>query len=93
MNKLYNYYSENNTSDIMSIFNEEQTNIITSTICLNYSIDNIDKTIDDIYKTVRKTKLQDRKDEVLSLLKNSTVDNKLELEKELSDILISLSKI
>lgn len=93
INKLYNYYSENNTSDIMSIFNEEQTNIITSTICLNYSIDNIDKTIDDIYKTVRKTKLQDRKDEILSLLKDSTVDNKLELEKELSDILISLSKI
>lgn len=93
INKLYNYYLENSNADIMGIFNEEETNIITSTICLNYNIDNIDKTIDDIYKTVRKIKLQDRKEEILIALKESKMEDKEQLEKELSEILISLSKI
>ncbi len=91
--KLYEYYESNSNNDIMAIFEEDEMNIITSTICLNYSIDNIDKTIDDIYKTVKKTKLLDRKQEILEKLKENQVEGKEELEKELSDILISLSKI
>ena len=60
----------------------------------DYGIDDIEKAIDDIIQSYEKERLNQRKFEILELLENPTEENqKKELEKELSDIIIRLAKI
>ena len=60
----------------------------------DYELDDIEKAIDDIMQSYEKEKLNDRKFEILELL-DSEIDKekKKQLEKELNDIIIKLSKI
>ena len=94
--KLYEEF-ENGNSNINSIIDkltEEQQNYITMLMAEDYGIDDVEKAIDDIIQSYEKEKLNQRKFEILELLENPTEDNqKKELEKELSDIIIRLAKI
>ena len=94
--KLYEEF-ENGNSNINSIIDkltEEQQNYITMLMAEDYGIDDVEKAIDDIIQSYEKEKLNQRKFEILELLENPTEENqKKELEKELSDIIIRLAKI
>ena len=93
---LYSYYENElyKSMDIFQLFSsEEDLNILSSTICLEYTNENIGKIIDDISKAIRKNKLQQRKLEITQLLSSGNVENANILEKELSDILIEIKKI
>ena len=94
--KLYEEF-ENGNSNINSIIDnlsEEEQNHITMIMAEDYGIDDVEKAIDDIIQTYEKDKLNERKLEILELLENPTEENqKKELEKELSDIIIRLAKM
>lgn len=92
--RLFEYYESNNkVKDIVSLFTDEnEINIISSTICLDYNTNGIEKIVNDIYKTLKKNKLEKRKKDILEKLKQQEVENKKELEIELSNILIDLNK-
>jgi len=92
--KLFDYYETNNkVKDIVTIFSEEEDiNIISSTICLDYNTKGVEKIVNDIYKTLKKNKLEKQKYEILNKLKEENTENKQELELELSKILIDLNK-
>ena len=80
--------------DIFQLFSsEEDLNILSSTICLEYTNENIGKIIEDISKAIRKNKLQQRKTEITELLAKGNSEDASLLEKELSDILIEIKKI
>ncbi len=95
--KLYSFYENeyNANIDIVSLFkNDEEIQIVTSTICLEYSIDNINKIINDLYKNIQKNKLENEKSEILNKLKQENIkDKQQELEKQLSQILIKINKL
>ena len=60
----------------------------------DYEIDDLEKAIDDIMQVYQKEKINNRKFEILELLEKTTDSNeKKELEKELSNIIIMLAKI
>ena len=60
----------------------------------DYEIEDIEKAIDDIMQSYEKDKLNNRKFEILELLeKINDINEKKELEKELSNIIIMLAKI
>ena len=94
--KLYEEF-ENGNSNINSIIDkltEEQQNYITMLMAEDYGIDDVEKAIDDIIQSYEKERLNQRKFEILELLESQTEENqKKELEKELSDIIIRLAKI
>ena len=57
-------------------------------------IENLEKAIDDIMQSYEKDKLDKRKFEILELLeKTNDINEKKELESELSNIIIRLAKI
>ena len=60
----------------------------------DYGIEDLEKAIDDIIQAYKRDKLNNKKLEILELLEQ-TSDNeeKRKLEKELSDIIITLAKI
>ena len=60
----------------------------------DYEITDIEKAIDDVVQAYEREKLNTRKFEILDLLdKNLENDQKKELEKELSNIIITLARI
>ena len=60
----------------------------------DYEIENLEKAIDDIMQSYEKDKLDKRKFEILELLeKTNDINEKKELESELSNIIIRLAKI
>lgn len=94
--KLYEEL-ENGNSNINGIIDEleqEEQNQITMIMADDYEINDLEKAIDDLIQTYQKEKLNNRKFEVLELLEKTTnTDQKKELEKELSNIIIRLAKI
>ena len=94
--RLYEEF-ENGNSNINSIIDklsEDEQNHITSIMAEDYGLENLEKAIDDIIQAYEKEKLNERKLEILELLeKENEIENKKELEKELSDIIIRLAKI
>ena len=73
---------------------EEEQNHITEIMADDYGIDDVEKAIDDIMQSYEKDKLNNRKLEILELLEgNLEANQKKELEKELSDVIIRLAKI
>lgn len=94
--KLYEEFEKGNSNinSIIDMLGEEEQNHITEIMADDYEIDNVEKAIDDIMQSYEKDKLDYRKFEILQLLEgNLEANQKKELEKELSEIVIRLAKI
>ena len=94
--KLYEEFEKenNNINSILDNLSEEEQNHITAILADDYEIDNIEKAIDDIMQSYEKDKLNERKFEIIELLETNIEDEqKRDLEKELSNIIIRLAKI
>ena len=94
--KLYEEFQKGNSNinSIIDNLEQEEQNQITMIMAEDYEIENYEKAIDDIMLSYEKEKINNRKFEILELLEQIT-DNeeKKRLEKELSDIIITLAKI
>lgn len=94
--KLYEEFEKGNSNinSIIDMLEEEEQSHITEIMADDYEIDDVEKAIDDIMQNYEKEKLNDRKFEILGLLEqNLNLDEKKNLERELSDIIIKLAKI
>ena len=94
--KLYEQFEKGNSNinGILDNLSEEEQNHITSILADDYEIDDIEKAIDDIMQSYEKDKLNERKFKIIEILETTLEDNqKKELEKELSNIIIRLAKI
>ena len=93
---LYEEFEKGNSNinSIIDNLGQEEQNQITMIMADDYEIDNIEKAIDDIIQAYQKERLNNRKIQILELLENTTdINNKKELERELSNIIIMLAKI
>ena len=94
--KLYEEFEKGNSNinGILDNLSEEEQNHITAILADDYEIGDIEKAIDDIMQSYEKDKLNERKFKIIELLETNSDDNqKKELEKELSNIIIRLAKI
>ena len=94
--KLYEEFEKGNSNinGIIDKLEQEEQNHITMIMAEDYEIEDLEKAIDDIIQTYEREKLNFRKIEILEQLENTTDSNeKKELEKELSNIIIMLAKI
>ncbi len=94
--KLYEEFEKGNSNinSIIDMLGEEEQNHITAIMADDYEIDDVEKAIDDIMQSYERDNLNNRKLEILELLDgNLEADQKKELEKELSSIIIRLAKI
>lgn len=94
--KLYEEFEKGNSNinSIIDMLGEEEQNHITEIMADDYEIEDIEKAIDDIMQSYEKDKLNDRKFEILGLLEgNLEANQKKDLEKELSEIIIKLARI
>ena len=96
--KLYEEFEKGNSNinSILDKLDEEEQSHITMIMADDYEIDkeNIEKAIDDIMQAYQKEKLNERKFQILELIEESTdINQKKDLEKELSEIIIMLAKI
>lgn len=94
--KLYEEFEKGNSNinGIIDNLEQEEQNQITMIMAEDYEIEDLEKAIDDIMKSYEREKLNNRKIEVLELLdQTSNSEEKKELEKELSNIIIMLAKI
>lgn len=94
--KLYEEFEKGNSNinSVIDTLEEEEQNHITEIMADDYEIDDVEKAIDDILQGYERDKLNSRKFEILELLEETVdVDQKRELEKELSEIIIRLAKI
>ncbi len=94
--KLYEEFEKgnNNINGIMDNLEETQQNHITSILADDYEIDDIEKAIDDVIQSYEKDKINERKFQILELLETDLeTEQKKELERELSNIIIRLAKI
>ena len=94
--KVYEEFEKGNSNinAIIDNLEEEEQNHITMIMAEDYGIEDIEKAIDDIIQSYEKEKLTDRKYEILELLENEEKqDEKKDLERELNEIIIKLSKI
>lgn len=94
--KLYEEFEKGNSNinGIIDNLDQEQQNQITMIMAEDYEIEDLEKAIDDIIQAYKRDKLNNRKLEILELL-DQTSDNEenKKLEKELSDIIITLARI
>ena len=94
--KLYEEFEKGNSNinGIIDELDQEEQNQITMIMADDYEIDNLEKAIDDIIQVYQKEKLNNRKFEILELIDQATDENqRKELEKELSNIIIRLVSI
>ena len=93
--KLYEEFEKGNSNinGIIDELKQEEQNQITMIMADDYEIDDLEKAIDDLIQTYQREKLNNRKFEILELLETTDLNQKKELEKELSDIIIRLAKI
>ncbi len=94
--KLYEEFEKGNSNinSIIDILKDEEQNHITEIMADDYEIEDVEKAIDDIIQSYEKDKLNERKFEILGILEeNIEANQKKELERELSDIIIRLAKI
>ena len=94
--KLYEEFEKGNSNinGIIDELDQEEQNQITMIMADDYEIDDLEKAIDDIIQTYQKEKLTNRKFEILELMEQTTDENqKKELERELSNIIIRLASI
>lgn len=94
--RLYEEFEKGNSNinSIIDTLSEEEQNHITSIMVNDFEIKDYEKAIDDILKNYEREKLNERKLEILNLIdKTGEKEEKAKLEKELSEIIIKLSKI
>ena len=94
--KLYEEFEKGNSNinGIIDNLEQEQQNRITMIMAEDYEIQDLEKAIDDIIQAYKRDKLNNRKLEILELLEQiSNNDEKRKLEKELTDIIITLARI
>ena len=94
--KLYEEFEKGNSNinSIIDTLDQEHQNQITMIMAEDYGIEDLEKAIDDIIQAYKRDKLNNRKLEILELLeKTSNIEEKKELEKELSNIIITLARI
>ncbi|CDE91213.1 dNA primase [Clostridium sp. CAG:389] len=94
--KLYEEFEKGNSNinSIIDTLDQEHQNQITMIMAEDYEIEDLEKAIDDIIQAYKRDKLNNRKLEILELLeKTSNIEEKKELEKELSNIIITLARI
>ena len=94
--KLYEEFEKGNSNinSIIDMLGEEEQNHITEIMADDYEIDDVEKAIDDIIQSYEKDRLNDRKFKILELLEgNLEANEKKELEKELSNVIVRLAKI
>ena len=83
-----------NINKLIDGFDEETQNHITMVMATEYEIEDVDKAIEDILSKYEKERLDNRKKEVLKQLElEQDAGKKVQLGKELSDIIIALAKI
>ena len=93
--KLYEELEKGNINinSMIDKFDEEIQNHITMIMTYDFEITDVSKAIEDIIQIYQKEKLNNRKLEILKILEeNSEIENRKELEKELSEIIIKLAK-
>ena len=94
--KLYEEFEKGNSNinGILDNLVEEEQNHITAILAEDYGIEDVEKAIDDIMQGYEKDKLNARKFEILELLeKELEGEEKKQLEKELSDLIIRLARM
>lgn len=94
--KLYEELEKGNSNinSIIDKLDEEEQSRITQIMAEDYGIEDVEKAIDDIIKSYEKEKLTKRKFEIVELIENETDEtNKSNLGKELSEVIIKLSKL
>ncbi|MBQ3416046.1 MAG: DNA primase [Clostridia bacterium] len=94
--RLYEEFEKGNSNinSIIDTLSEDEQNHITSIMVSDFEIEDYEKALDDILKNYEKEKLNERKFEILNLIDKTEIkEEKEKLEKELSEIIIKLSKI
>ena len=94
--KLYEEFEKGNSNinGIIVNLDQDQQNQITMIMAEDYEIEDLEKAIDDIIQAYKRDKLNNRKLEILEKLEQtSNIEEKKELEKELSNIIITLARI
>ncbi len=94
--KLYEEFEKGNSNinGIIDNLEQDQQNQITMIMAEDYEIEDLEKAIDDIIQAYKRDKLNNRKLKILELLEQvSDNEEKKKLEKELSDIIITLARI
>ena len=94
--KLYEEFEKGNSNinGIIDNLSQEQQNQITMIMAEDYEIEDLEKAIDDIIQAYKRDKINNRKLEILELLEQtSNIEEKKELEKELSNIIITLARM
>ena len=94
--KLYEEFEKGNSNinGILDKLNEEEQSHITAIMSDDYKIQDMEKAIDDVIQGYQREKLNSRKMEILSILEQDiTQEEKKQLEKELSELIIQLAKM
>lgn len=94
--KLYEEFEKGNSNinGIIDNLEQDQQNQITMIMAEDYEIEDLEKAIDDIIQAYKRDKLNNRKLKILELLEQvSDNEEKKKLEKELSNIIITLARI
>lgn len=94
--KLYEEFEKGNSNinAILDNLREEEQSHITEIMADDYEIEDMEKAIDDVLHGYQKDKLNDKKLKILSALETeSDSEQKRNLEKELSEIIIQLAKM
>ena len=94
--KLYEEFEKGNSNinGIIDNLDQDQQNQITMIMAEDYEIEDLEKAIDDIIQAYKRDKLNNKKLEILEKLEQtSNIEEKKELEKELSNIIITLARI
>lgn len=94
--KLYEELEKGNSNinSIIDKLDEEEQSRITQIMADDYGIEDVEKAIDDIIKSYEKEKLTKRKFEIVELIETENDETKKsELGKELSNVIIRLSKL
>ena len=94
--QLYEELENENTNinKIIDTFDEETQSHITKIMATDYEITNINKAVEDILVKYERERLENNKKEILKKLEIETeTEKKVQLGKELSNIIIALAKI
>ena len=83
-----------NINKIIDTFDEETQSHITKIMATDYEITNINKAVEDILVKYERERLENNKKEILKKIEIETeTEKKVQLGKELSNIIIALAKI
>lgn len=94
---LYEHFEKGNSNNnILDLFEEDELiGNITSLMADDYEMTNNEKAIEDLLKVYEKEKLQDEKSNILKMLDDDNIDKdkKIELEKQLNNLIIKIAKM